>query len=453
MTCSSRPTPRPSNTPRPSPLLGPDGKLGIAISVSTTIGDTDAYLDGTANVAQQRLRHGRDAEDQLLVLVPARVPQRRERQRRASRPTRPATCSRTSRARRPGWPSRSCSRRSPLIPNLINQVKDGLGLDTLESATGTRSDFQAAAAFGVGYETNSSHARIGDGNTSDPTDHAVVKAGGAISVSSSVAEAPSIAIGATAQPVPDDPNKPVKNADHTKTFTGTVSVGVTLAVSFGDYVNHSDAYISGNAAVDAKGAISVGATPQARFNPSSTYGTNLLSFADKSTYSGKYTSASGVQVLRANDTVNVPSTYDKTKGGGTSNTIYTYVGPDGATVDLGTEDYTNTLRWTGSSATSAAAAGFLNNLKYFTGYLNSNLGLSNFLTNDYTQSVATGQEKAAIAGSVAVLLLAARGTPASRRVPRSTRTRRSAARRRTCSCIHRARTTSSAWAATSRPPA
>src|SRR5262249_55089727 len=151
-----------------------------------------------------------------------------------------------------------------------------------------------------------------------------------------VSDSPVIYATATAQ----TSNEPFKKPDLSKTYTGTVNVGVTLAVNVGDYHNDAYAYLAGNAIVDSKGALTVEASPQNLFDPTSTYGSDLATFGDASTYTATYNTTSGTQVLYNGDTVQVPKDYDRSKGGGgTPYKVYTYIGPDGATVDLGSENY------------------------------------------------------------------------------------------------------------------
>ena len=52
-------------------------------------------------------------------------------------------------------------------------------------------------------------------------------------------------------------------------------LGVSIAVTVGLYSNNADAYIAGNATVDAGGAITVDAKALNAFDPNSTFGTNL----------------------------------------------------------------------------------------------------------------------------------------------------------------------------------
>src|SRR5262249_52347007 len=170
----------------------------------------------------------------------------------------------------------------------------------------TRSEFQAAAAIAVDVETNSAVARIGDGTTSDSTDLAQVNAGGTITVNSRVKSTPSLTATASAQ----TDNKSFATPDKSKTFTGTANYGVTLAVTFGDYHNSADADISGNAIVSANGALTVDADSLNAFNPQSTWGTNLASFGNASTYTAKFDTTQGTRVLHEGDTVSVPSSYN-----------------------------------------------------------------------------------------------------------------------------------------------
>ena len=111
-------------------------------------------------------------------------------------------------------------------------------------------------------------------------------------------------------------NDAATTPDKSVTFTGTAEKGVTLAITVGDYHNHADAWIAGNAIVSSAGALTVQANPLNAFNPSSTFGTNLAAFGRASSYSGTYKTTDGTKVLRANDTVVVSEDYPEAKGGG-----------------------------------------------------------------------------------------------------------------------------------------
>ncbi len=113
----------------------------------------------------------------------------------------------------------------------------------------------------------------------------------------------------------------------------------------------------------------------------------------------KYKTADGTRTVTAGDVVLLSTDYSN---GGTAGSTYRYVGPDGAQINLSTEDYSNKTRW--ESFSQAADAG-LNFFRTMTTFWSNNLGLDKNLADSFTQSSATGQEKASVAGSFAVLTM------------------------------------------------
>ena len=143
--------------------------------------------------------------------------------------------------------------------------------------------------------------------------------------------------------------------------------------------------------------LTVGAKAINGFDPASTFGTNLVS--PFSGLAAKYTTDDGTQVLNAGDTVELKDGYTE---GGEAGSTYQYIGPDGAEVDIGTEDYSDTLRW---ESTTLAVGTLLTFLRTLTTYLDSNFGLDNNLVDSWAQATAVGQRKASIAGAAMVVIL------------------------------------------------
>ena len=448
---------------------GADGQVGIAIAVAYSDTNTNAYLDGTAHVGNNvsvtaSLNAGAAIGLKLPPEITFGVNSGAGIESNGS-----GDLFQDLQDSVTGKIGSKLGGAVPGIPALTSWVKGKLGLDNATESTGTRSDFQAAAAISVLEEDNTTTAQIGDGDTSDGTDLATVDAGGTITINSSANDQPCVASSATAQ----TSEEPWKTPDGAQTFTGTVNVGVTLAIDVGDYHNHSYAYVAGNATVNAGGALTVEATPSLdEIDPTSTYGTDLTSLADPTTYTAKYQTDNGNQTLTNGDTVFVPASYPAAMGGGgtpfkyytyigptgasidldnedytnkqlwtgttglssstweTSSSetvvnpgdtvqvplvsnpsklsdyeIYTYIGPSGNALDLATTDYTNSLLWQGSNGSMAAANGFMQSFRSLTSYLNGNLGLSNNLLDNQAQSIATGQTKASVAGAISIVLL------------------------------------------------
>src|SRR5262249_55843562 len=109
----------------------------------------------------------------------------------------------------------------------------------------------------------------------------------------------------------------------------------------------------------------------------------------------------GLKLVAKNDTVELKNSPGAGKG--ELGSVYRYIGLNPASVDLITENYTDTTRWfnLGPSGKDMGRK-FLANL---TGYLNENLGLDDNLVDTWSQSSATGQKKSG-AMSATVLVLA-----------------------------------------------
>ena len=107
----------------------------------------------------------------------------------------------------------------------------------------------------------------------------------------------------------------------------------------------------------------------------------------------------GTETLSAGTTVQVVSGHSN---GGDAGQTYQYIGPDGASIDLGKEDYTNTLKWQPVDLGLNAFMGFI---RILTTYLNSDSGAGNNLYSSFTQATAMGQKTMSLAGAVTYLQL------------------------------------------------
>ena len=97
----------------------------------------------------------------------------------------------------------------------------------------------------------------------------------------------------------------------------------------------------------------------------------------------------------------VPANYPSNLGGGNKAKTYRYIGAEGSETNLATENYGDKNRW--EEAFLAVEAGFTF-ASTLADYLDDNLGLDNNLVQSWTQATATGQKKASIAGSIAVVM-------------------------------------------------
>ena len=168
----------------------------------------------------------------------------------------------------------------------------------------------------------------------------------------------------------------------------------------GIFTNHADATISGDAIVNAGKAISVNASTVNQIDPLKLWGANLVSpFLDKNIKAKYNSDTSASPTLKAGDTVEVGDTNPNTDQRGK---VYKYVGLDGASSTLATENFGNTQKWEEINLVTTALKTEVGQL---TGYLNGNLGLSSKLADFWNQAFADGPSKAAIAGAVTVAVM------------------------------------------------
>ena len=261
--------------------------------------------------------------------------------------------------------------------------------------------FQGALAVAVSIDVNDVTARIGDGVLGDSAHAADVQAGGFVTVTARISNRPDVTSSASTE---FNPEGATSGKFDELTVTGEVKFGVSIAVTVGDFHNHADAHIAGNAAVDAGGTVTVDAKALNAFDPSSTFGTNLAGTVPfLSSPQATYTTADGTQFVSGGQTVEVLDGYT---AGGTAGLTYRLVGADGV-VDLGIEDYSDTDRWTSVNLASEGRDTFI---RLLTTYLDGNMGLDNNLVDIWSQASAVGQKKASIAGSVAVAFFEHRAT-------------------------------------------
>ena len=349
---------------------GDDGLFGLSLGVTVENGDTNAWLDGTAdvtgnvNVTAKQSRS--PVEANKLFLVPTFV---------------------NGLVAATGTGSISTGDffddiTLTVFGKLKDWAKSKMGADT---PVETRGKVQFAGSLAIIEDNNNSFARIGD-NTGARAD---VEADGFVNVTSSISNRPDVTAGASA-------NSPAKKNDQSR----QTKSGGALALALGFYNNDADAIINGDADVDAGGAITVKADAINKIDPLGLYGANLVSpFLDKNLKPSYQSDDADPQVLNEGDTVEVKPGHT---AGGDPGTVYSYVGPDGGVVDLGVEDYTDPLRWEKVDLGEQTAYTFIRTLF---SYLDGNLGLDNNLVDSWSQAVAQEHAKLAVAGAVSVVVM------------------------------------------------
>ncbi len=432
--------------------VDPSGVLGVAVAVSIEVGNTTAELDGTATVGRNLNVTAKQSKAAVNAFRTFAIP---------SLVTGVAATTIVGRSSTDNFlDDLKSGITAKFITPRVLKVKDAVvnGITKLvtfikDKIKGTktpkptpkkpptqieRKSFQGAVGFAWVQDTNNVSAVIGDGVAAHP---AKVSAVGFISVLSSISNRPDVTSAAAAEYNPHEN----KTADGAMTVTGgPVNFGVSIAVSVGQYHNHSDAWIAGNATVDAGGKLSVVGKAINEFEGA--FGRNLVTPFTEG-LEAKYKTDGGTQVLNAGDTVELEDGY---AGGGEAGSVYKYIGPDGAQVDLGQEDYRTTSRWEETTLAIGAIMGFVRTL---TTYLDGNFGLDNNLVEIWSQAVAVGRGRRRSRRPWRSRSSSIARRRRSRTARRSTRTRRSGAASRRSSSKRRARTTPTASAATSRRPA
>jgi hypothetical protein len=249
-----------------------------------------------------------------------------------------------------------------------------------------RKPVQIAASVAVAIADVDVTARIGDAALATQT---LVSAGGFISVKATDSYRPDVS--ATSRTIGDSDD--ITN-DRSSKIAGTADVGVSVAIAIGIYNHDTNAYIRGSATVNAGGAIHVTATTLNAIDGTKLFGANLVAPFLEANDKPDYTTTSGTQVLNGGDVIGLASDYSH---GGTGGLTYRYIGPDGASINLGTEDYSNKLQWEEFSLSTNAGLTFFRTL---TTYLGDNFSLDDNLANMYSQASAAGQVTASIAGSL-----------------------------------------------------
>ena len=382
-------------------ITGDDGKVGVAFAVSIENGDTQAFLDGRADVVGDISVDANQSKQAIEIEKVYFIP---------------GLASGVSASAGVGTDSKGdllddtkssitstlkagAESKFPVLKTIqdkaTEKVTDFLKKnDTLKKLIDSPASnkYDVGAAVAVVVDNNSATARIGDGNTSDGSLGADVEADGNITVNAKLENRPDV----TASSSITNESAKEELADTAASFGGSVAVAV------GIYSNDADAYISGDAEVDAKGTLKVNAESLNEIDPLGIWGANLISpFLNKNTTATYNTEdqATGTPVSLG-ETVEVRDNHD---GEGNVGSWYKYIGSTPTkTFDLATTDFSDTDNWEdlGDPAQNTAT-GFVRTLST---YMDGNLGLDNNLVDSWSQASADGQ-KLALAGAFTVLVL------------------------------------------------
>jgi hypothetical protein len=235
-------------------------------------------------------------------------------------------------------------------------------------------------------DSNSTTARIGDGNADADGKNGAVKADGAITVYSSVTSSPYVGASSSTSTRPEDSKS--KTPPSENKFSG--SLGVTV----GRVKNEAQAFINSDASVDAGGALTVQA--ETLNDWAMTGYVNIVEpWLEKPAYT---TEESDPNVTVANgDIVEVHANHT---GGGEVGLWYEYTGSTpNRNINLLTEDFSDTSLWESHNQWVRKIEGSWRNLST---YINGDLGISNWFANDWTSATASG-DKLALAGAVTFL--------------------------------------------------
>lgn len=358
-----------------------DGSVGISIALSIEHGDTEAYLDGAADVVgdivmgatQQRLPV---PQSKLFVI--------------------------------PNWTSGTSAQagvgvnttgdflddqKALAIGKITGPIKNKVITKiTGEAPTPDKPPLpvSVAAAIAIAIDTNNATTRIGDSNTDGDNLNGNVEADGSIRFTSRIINRPDVTASSSAtfdSTIPPSPGGSPSNENNK--FAGS------FAVPVGIYTNSARSIIGEGAAVDAKQQLSL--TADALNDYAFMYGVNLITpFLE----APKYTSDQGTQPVAFNDIVE----FKEETGGaqGQAGDWYRYIGPD-RTIDLSKENFLNTASWIDlGGRVGKTAKGFIGNL---TSYLNDNFGLEANAVDTWSQAVAGGDTDVAVAGAVAFVRL------------------------------------------------
>jgi hypothetical protein len=379
---------------------GKEGKLALAAAVSVEHGNTFAYLDGVADVAgnisvaalQNKGDGGVEAEASVGDTDPDWHDFEGQLNKYVKGKIKPHQDKLEDKV------TNKIDEKLPVIKKTVDKVKTK-SLEFLkknetikkliESPTTNKFDFGAAVAVSV--DINNAAARIGDGVITDGSRAADVEADGSVSIHAKTENRPGLKTESGAENQTDVKDPAQKNA----AFGGSVAVGVNIIL------DDAQAYISGDAAVDAKNTLTVKAESLNQIDPLGLWGTNLVApFLAKNTNPTHTTDSQGPTTVNLGDTVLVT---DKHTGEGDVGSWYEYTGSaPQVDIDLTSEDFKNTDNWKdlGNPALRTGKK-FIDTLRT---YLKGNLGLDENLPDNWSRATVDGQ-KLALAGAFNVMVV------------------------------------------------
>jgi hypothetical protein len=357
---------------------GSDGRLGVAVAVDSTKDDTSALVDGSVTVggdATIQAAETKDGVDTTKFFLPTFF----------------AGVAADAGVNTSTTGDFLTDQQNALVTTLIGKVSNLVkaASDAQQQVgqvtQGETSKFQLAAAVADDYETNNVTARIGDSTTPTP---AVVKDAGNLTVDARIDDRPVVIAGSNTNGSTNPPATP--SPDPTK-FSGSV------AVALGTYNNTATSFINTGSVVDAGKNLAV--TSEALNDYQFAYGVNLYQAAtQKPTHTTDEPGASSV-VINPGDIVEVK---DGHTGGGTVGDWYQYTPLVPATLDLTSDDFTNTARWLDlGPGWEVKTQGFVQN---FTTYLDNSFGADANLADTWSQATTAGAQEA-VAGSFTNLTL------------------------------------------------
>ena len=286
----------------------------------------------------------------------------------------------------------------------MKMIEDGIEnlqepvINALENIlpTGEDLDFDLAGALSLYFDTNTAKVRIGETVDDGDGQYADVEADGQLNLSASVVARPKVS--ATTEAKDGTTNPFLKNADGT-----AASKGIAISVAHETMTNDADASIGVNAAVDAKGAITITAESINQIDPESFSGVNLVTpFLDVNT--GSDYKSSQTASVSLDEVVEVTSAKDGTLGN--PGARYKYLSNiETGSVDLSTVDYEDEAYWeklpSGNTQITTVAQEFAANLE---SQLNAQLGIQDNIADTFVSSQTEGQ-KNGLAGKFAILVL------------------------------------------------
>ena len=174
-------------------VSGGDGSVGVAVAVDVVQGNSNAYLDGTAHVTGNVNVTAKETTVPLTgnkaFVVPGYLLGVSALAGVGTNSTGDILDDLGRSAINHGL------KRQPGSASPIRWIKEKLGIQPNNNPT--KPNIQFAGAVAVVVDTNNATARIGDGNTTDPTDQATVQAGGSVSVTATISSSPSISAGSS----------------------------------------------------------------------------------------------------------------------------------------------------------------------------------------------------------------------------------------------------------------